>query len=169
VAGDHVDVVDSQPHRHLDAAGEAAAEDRGGGDVRVEVGAQELVEAADCGRETGAPRSSAPAQSLGFTGEDLPPVLEWAVAPALLRQHLGQAVGEAVEGAEDPLVVVRGGALRRRLEQPHHQRSGDALRPRQGQMEVDVVAVSRVDVVAQPDAWICGLQPRRSKPLVDHR
>jgi hypothetical protein len=54
VAGDHVDVVDPQSHRHLDRGVDAAAEDRRRGDVGLEIGAEERVEAADRGGEAGA-------------------------------------------------------------------------------------------------------------------
>ena len=54
VAGDHVGAVDSEPARQLGRGVDAAAEDRRGGEVGVEVGAQQAVERPDAGREAGA-------------------------------------------------------------------------------------------------------------------
>ena len=54
VAGDHVAAVDAEPPRHLGPALEPAAEDRVAGELAVEVGAEEAVDAGDGEREGGA-------------------------------------------------------------------------------------------------------------------
>ena len=67
-------------------------------------------------------------------------------------------VGEAVDRPQDPLVVGGRGRARHRAEGPHHGRRGDALEPRQAHVAVHVMAVGRVDVVAQPDPRVGEVQ-----------
>ena len=63
---------------------------------------------------------------------------------------LGQPAVEGVYRPEDRLVVGGRGAVWPRPRQPAHRRRRDRLEPRHGQVEVEVVAVGRVDVRAQP-------------------
>ena len=68
VAGDHLDVVDAEAGRHLGAGLDAAAEDRPGGDVGLEIGSQQPVEAADREREAGAGGAGAEGRLHLFVG-----------------------------------------------------------------------------------------------------
>ena len=104
VAGDHVAAVDAEPARHLGRALDPGAEDRLAGDLGLEVGAEEAVDAGDGEREGGAggarlePAGAAAAGAVA--GDQFPGRFGGAELarrePA--RPSLGGAVGEAVEG-----------------------------------------------------------------------
>ena len=79
---------------------------------------------------------------------------------------LRELVQERVDRRERRLVVVGPRAV---LRQPHdparHRAGGEPLERRHRRVQVDVVAVDRVDVVAQPDARVGEPQPRRAREL----
>ena len=170
VAGDHVAAVDPEPGRHLDSRVDAAAEDRLGGDVGGELGAEQAVDAGDEGRERGADGATgqllASAAAAVVAGERLPGRLGGvAGTPVAAAAALGDAVAESIYRGEHPLVIGGGGSGWQRPGGAHHRGGGDALRPRQRQMGVDVVAVGGVDVIAQPDAGVGEGEARRRQPL----
>ena len=86
----------------------------------------------------------------------------------LARQAaVGEAEGEAVERAQDALVVAGRGRLGRAAAAAHDRRRGDALQPRQCHVAVHVVAVGGVDVVAQPDAGVGDAELGLAEPGAD--
>jgi hypothetical protein len=160
VPDDHVAAVDAQPARHLGGAVDAAAEDRLAGDVGFEVGAQEAVDPGHGERERGAGGARLEAAGAGavgtVAGDQLPGRFgRTELAAARAAAHpLGGAEGEAVDGAEEALVVGGPGGVGERPGDPPHRGGGDAFGAGEAEVEVHVVAVGGVDVVAQPDARV---------------
>ncbi len=158
VAGDRVGGVDLAGGAPSRGGGDSAAGDRGGGEVGVEVGAEEAVEQPDAGRDAGVDGGL----DGGLAGASAAAVAAGDRAPGVLGgtgrgegdAGLGEAEEEAVERAQDALVVGRCGGIGWASGGAHHRRRGDALHPRQAHMAVHVVAVGGVDVIAQPDAGV---------------
>ena len=82
---------------------------------------------------------------------------------------MGGAEGEAVDGAEEALVVGGRRLVRELAGESSDQGDGDALGARQGEVGVHVVAVGRVDVVAQPDPGVGDAQAGRGEGGGDRR
>ena len=83
---------------------------------------------------------------------------------------LDERVHPRVERRERGLVGVGGGVVLGQVHDPARHRPGrQALEGRHGRVEVGVVAVDRVDVVAQPHAGIGDLDPRRGGLLGEPR
>ena len=81
---------------------------------------------------------------------------------------LGEAEDQVVDGGVDLLVVVRGLApAGRRAGQPVDGRDREPLDRRQRHVAVEVVAVGRVDVVADPDPRVADLEPGVAEPVGD--
>jgi hypothetical protein len=173
VAGDHLAAVDAEPRRHLGRRGDAAAEDRRGGDVGPELRAQQPVDRLHPRREGGT--EGAPAQPpaavatvLG-AGEQAPGRLGGTASsfhqPG--RPDLGHAPAESIYGAQHALVVGWFCRVGDRAGDPHHGRGGEALGAGQGQVRVHVMAVGGIDVLAQPKAGVGEAQLGAAEPIGD--
>ena len=165
VAPDHVARADPEPRDDLADAVQVAAAQRRTGEVAVERPEPGGVERGDGGDVAGAERRRAhraPAPTVsgqrdpGARGGARTGGQHGALAALRERAHPG------VQRGEHRLVVVRG---RARLGQPHdparHRARREPLERRDGRVQVGVVAVDRVDVVAQPDARVDEPHPRR--------
>jgi hypothetical protein len=134
-----------------------------------------VIEAAETSASKSARTSRLSSQTLaGMPAETVAFVVAWRTwlpfrprpeidrAPSALRgperlaaeAGLGEAEEEAVDRAQDALVVGRRRGIRRAAAAAHDRRRGDALQSRQAHVAVHVVTVGGVDVVAQPDAGV---------------
>ena len=170
VAGDHVRGVDPQVARQLGRGVDAAAADRGGGEVGLEIGVQQAVEQPDAGRhpggEGGLGDGAADGPAVAGAGERAPGAFG-GPARAGAEAGFGEAVEEAVDRTQDALVVGRGGGIGRLAGEPHHGRRGQAFEARQAHVAVHVVAVGGVDVLAQPDPRVGDAELGLAQPGAD--
>ena len=164
VAQEHPRRVDAEAPQHLAHADQPAAAQRLAREVAVDRPEPGGVERRDRRRVARAERGGA----------------QRALAPALPRQRhpgarrraraaghrpvlraLDERVHPRVDRRERGLVVVGGRVVLGQVDDPARHRAGrEALEGRHGRVDVGVVAVDRVDVVAQPDAGVGELDAR---------
>ena len=161
----HVRRRDPEPAQHLADAAQAAAAQRRARQVAVDRPEPERVERARPPRRSRVPSAAARSgwRAAPLARERDPRARRRAGAGADrgVVGALRELVQERVDRRERRLVVVGPRAL---LRQPHdparHRAGGEPLERRHRRVQVDVVAVQRVDVVAQPDAGVGEPQPR---------
>ena len=130
VAGDQVAAADAEALGELGRGVDAAGGDRLRGEVGVEVGAQQAVDAPDRRRDAGPDRGAAqrragPGRRSRSPARDRAPGALGGAGRPLGQPGLGDRVGEAVDRAQDPLVVERaspGSAPGRRPASPPRRR-----------------------------------------------
>ena len=164
MAPDDVARADVEALDHRADAGQVAAAQRRRRQARLERAEPGAVEREHRGAVAGAERERARALVAVLGGQLLVGARRGAAADRDdgVVGALGERVQPGVERAEDGLVVVGGRAVLGQLGHvAGHRAGGDALERRDRGVDVGVVAVDRVDVVAQPDAGVGELQPRR--------
>ena len=163
MAEDDVRGGDAEPGEHLADAAQPAAAQRAAGEVAVDGPEPEPVDHRDGGDVAGAERRRAQRMARPALPRHRDPGARRGARPGADRGvggALRELVQERVEGRERRLVVV---GPRPRLGQPHdpagHRPGGEPLERRRRRVQVEVVAVDRVDVVAEPHARVGDPQP----------
>ncbi|CAA9473401.1 MAG: hypothetical protein AVDCRST_MAG13-637 [uncultured Solirubrobacteraceae bacterium] len=156
---------DAQPPHDLADAAQPAPAQRRAGEVAADRAEPREVEDADGGHVPRAEgeRAKGTAPAVRAAGERDPGAGGRAGARgdhAVGVGALGDRVDPRVERREDRLVVVgRRAVVGERRREPRHHPGGQPLEGRDGRVDVGVVAVDRVDVVAQPQARIGDRHP----------
>ena len=173
VAEDHMLGFDAEPLDHLSHRRQSGAGDRPGGEVGANGPEAEPVGEADGARHRdGAEQPASKLGAGGVAGPDRVPDPRRRVAGAALsagalgkreqqrvHRRLSVLVGDRVDPPRALLGSVRGGLERVRSARANAQQALDrgdteALERGDGEVAVEVVAVGRVDIVAQPDPRI---------------